>query len=155
MEFLGRLAVQAADAEADAIGRAFADRMDRMMRLLLLGVRVEGAPSRTGMSVLATLRRRGPRRITELALDEHVTQPSMTNLVTRLADDGFVVRRADPGDGRAVRVCLTDEGRELQRRVRDARAAALIDRLAALTEEERAVLVEALPVMDRLLEPPA
>ena len=107
--------------------------------------------SRTAASVLATLRDKGPMRITALAAAESVAQPSMTTLVARLERDGLAERAADPTDARAVLVRVTDEGLERLRRIRAARAAAVEARLAALDPEERAVLEQALPVLDKLI----
>ena len=52
--------------------------------------------SLTAAATLTTLRRSGPSRLTDLAAGEGVTQPSMTALVARLADQGLVQRRTDP-----------------------------------------------------------
>jgi DNA-binding MarR family transcriptional regulator len=107
--------------------------------------------SRTAASVLATLRDAGPRRITELAASEAIAQPSATTLVGRLERDGLVRRQPDPDDARAVRVHLTEEGRERLSAMRAQRAAAMDERLAALTPAERAALEAALPVLDKLM----
>ena len=56
--------------------------------------------SRSWGMALATLEGTGPRRLTDLAVNEGVTQPSMTAVVTQLEDLGFAERRRDPGDGR-------------------------------------------------------
>ena len=108
--------------------------------------------SRTAASVLATLRDTGPRRITELAASEAIAQPSATTLVGRLERDGLVRREPDPDDARAVRVHLTDEGRERLTAMRAQRAAAVEARLAALTPDERKALESALPILDKLIE---
>ena len=108
--------------------------------------------SRTAASVLATLRDFGPKRITELAASEAITQPSVTSLVGRLERDGLARREPDPADARAVRVHLTADGRERLQAMRAKRAAAVDDRLAALTADERAALECALPVLDKLIE---
>src|SRR5271163_2788951 len=71
--------------------------------------------SLTSASTLATLERTGPRRITDLAVIEGVTQPSMTTLVKVLERDGMVERRGDPGDGRVALVAVTEAGSELVR----------------------------------------
>jgi DNA-binding MarR family transcriptional regulator len=76
--------------------------------------------------VLSALRRSGePFELTagELAALTHVTSGTMTSRLDRLEARGFVDRRADPSDGRLVRVRLTAEGRD---RV-DAAFAALLD----------------------------
>jgi len=56
--------------------------------------------SLTSLATLSTLERTGPRRITDLAAIEGVTQPSMTVLVTALARSGLVVRKTDSTDKR-------------------------------------------------------
>ncbi|MFD0891191.1 MarR family winged helix-turn-helix transcriptional regulator, partial [Streptosporangium algeriense] len=55
----------------------------------------------TTLGVLHTLAGRGPMRLSELKASEQVTQPAITQLVTRLERDGLVERRPDPTDGRA------------------------------------------------------
>jgi DNA-binding MarR family transcriptional regulator len=130
-----------------------ADELDKRLTALwhVLGRRGKRDLSRTAASVLATLRDTGPRRITELAEREAVAQPTVTTLVGRLERDGFVERRADPGDARAVLVHLTQTGVDRLNEMRVAREAVLEKRLAALTEDEREVLAHALPVLDKIL----
>ena len=68
--------------------------------------------------VLYTLSKcREPLRISELNRHVLLSQPALSRLVDRLADRGLVERRADPADGRGVRLALTNAGRALQRRV--------------------------------------
>jgi DNA-binding MarR family transcriptional regulator len=108
--------------------------------------------SLTAAATLAGLDRNGPARLTELAAQQGVTQPAMTQLVTRLQDAGLAERQADPDDGRVVRVHITDAGRaELLRRraVRTDRLSTLFDRLPA---EDQAALLAALPAMDALTQ---
>src|ERR1700733_10246448 len=62
------------------------------------------------LATLSTLDRTGPRRVTDLAVIEGVTQPSMTALVTALERGGLVARHSDPADRRVTLVALTDEG---------------------------------------------
>jgi DNA-binding MarR family transcriptional regulator len=111
--------------------------------------------SLTAAATLSSLDRNGPARLTELAVQQGVTQPAMTQLVTRLQESGFAERMPDPDDGRVVRVHITDAGlAELRRRraFRTERLGALFDRL---TEEEQAALVAALPAMVTLTHMPA
>ena len=66
--------------------------------------------SLTSASTLATLERTGPRRITDLAEIEGVTQPAMTVLIRVLEKSGMVERRADPADKRVALVAVTEAG---------------------------------------------
>lgn len=106
--------------------------------------------SLTTAATLATLDRDGPQRLSDLALHEGVTQPSMTALVTRLERDGLAVRGDDPTDRRAVIVSLTDAGRAVlvaRRTRRASRLAALLDRL---DPEDRAAIDAAAGALARL-----
>jgi DNA-binding MarR family transcriptional regulator len=131
-----------------------ADELDHRLTALwhVLGRRGKRDLSRTATSVLATLRDTGPRRITELAESEGIAQPTVTTLVGRLERDGYVERRADPGDARAVLAHLTQTGLDRLNDMRAEREAVLEKRLAALTEDEREVLANALPVLDKLIQ---
>jgi DNA-binding MarR family transcriptional regulator len=104
--------------------------------------------SLTSLTTLATLDRSGPQRITDLALVEGVTQPSMTALVGILERDGYVVRRGDPSDKRVVLIELTEAGTELLR----ANAKAFAQLIEQLPSDETAALLAALPALQHLRE---
>jgi DNA-binding MarR family transcriptional regulator len=106
--------------------------------------------SMTAAATLATLERNGPSRLTLLAAREGVTQPAMTQLISRLEDGGLVRREADPADGRVVRVTITEEGRATLARRRARRAEKLAVILAQLSPEHRAALAAVLPSLDAL-----
>jgi DNA-binding MarR family transcriptional regulator len=52
-------------------------------------------------------------------LNRHVllSQPALSRMVDRLADQGLVDRVIDPDDRRGVRLSLTEDGRAVQRRI--------------------------------------
>jgi DNA-binding MarR family transcriptional regulator len=106
--------------------------------------------SLTTASTLATLDRDGPQRLSDLAVREGVTQPSMTALVTRLERDGLATRGADPSDGRAVVVTLTDAGRDVLTARRTRRASRLAELLDHLEPDERAAVDAAAGALSRL-----
>src|SRR5438552_2641325 len=62
--------------------------------------------SLTSAATLATLDRTGPRRITDLAAVEGVTQPAMTTLVRVMEESGLVERWGDASDKRVTLVSL-------------------------------------------------
>src|ERR1700722_9805079 len=68
---------------------------------------------RTSASVLKQLREAGPQRVTVLAANEAVAQPTMSALVQRLERRGLVTRGQDPADARANLVQITPSGIEV------------------------------------------
>jgi len=102
------------------------------------------------ISVLGALFRNGECSVGELAAHERVQPPSMTRTVNCLADGGYVVRRPHATDGRQVVVSLSDKGLETLSKDRRRRDAWLAQRLRELTPEERAVLRQAAPILERL-----
>src|SRR6476619_3808523 len=103
------------------------------------------------MTVLGALYRKGECTIGQLAEHERVRPPSMTRTINCLADDGYVVRRADDTDKRLVLVSLTERGTAIVLADRRRRDHWLAQRLRELTPDERAVLREAAPIQDRLV----
>jgi len=102
------------------------------------------------LSVLGALYRNGECAVGELAAHERVQPPSMTRTVNCLAEGGYVVRRKNDADGRQVVVALSEKGRETLEADRRRRDAWLAQRLRELTPEERSVLRQAAPIIERL-----
>jgi DNA-binding MarR family transcriptional regulator len=103
-------------------------------------------PSRTAVSVLSSLDALGPLRVTTLATREGVTQPSMTQLVKRLVDRGYVALTVDATDARARLVAITETGRTVlaeRRRGSHERLTALLGDLAPHEAAALAAAVEA------------
>jgi DNA-binding MarR family transcriptional regulator len=110
---------------------------------------------RTSASVLKQLHEAGPQRVTVLAANEAVAQPTMSALVQRLERRGLVTRGQDPADRRANLVRLTPTGFDvLQARQRD-RVAWYAGQLAHLGASERETVMTALRLMRSALEEPA
>lgn len=102
------------------------------------------------LSVLGTLRRRGPLTPGVLAAAEGVQPPSMTRTVASLVDLGMVNRQAHASDGRQVVVQLTQHGETLLADERRRRDAWLARRLRGLDPADREVLRRAAAVLDGL-----
>src|ERR1700753_2688564 len=137
----------------DELAAAFTTGLEQVFGLF----RSLSQPSGMSMNTAGTLssvERRGPQRLTVLAAREGVTQPAMTQLISRLEESGLVRREASPEDGRVVLVVITDEGRAVlarRRSVRSERMAAIISQLGP---EHRAALAIALPALDALASVP-
>ena len=102
------------------------------------------------LSVLGSLYRGGACSIGELAAVERVQPPSMTRTVNCLEEDGYVVRKPHATDGRQVVIELADKGRSTLEADRRRRDAWLAQRLRELTPQERSVLRQAAPILERL-----
>ncbi|MET8280741.1 MarR family transcriptional regulator [Micromonospora sp. NPDC005174] len=108
--------------------------------------------SLTSAATLATLDRTGPRRITDLAAVEGITQPAMTTLVRVMEVSGLVERRGDASDRRVTLVCLTEAGAAYVRTRRQAGVHAFERLIDELTGDEVEALVAALPALTHLAE---
>ena len=104
----------------------------------------------TSAATLATLDRTGPRRITDLAAIEGVTQPAMTVLVRVMEESGLVERRGDPSDKRVTLVSLTEAGASYVRARRRAGVEAFVRLIDELTDDEAEALTAALPALQHL-----
>ncbi len=136
-------------SQLDEIAEALPQRSSALSRLFL--TRSTVCVSRTEVGVLRTLND-GPRRITELAAEERVTQPAITLLVNRLEERGWVKRIPDPSDGRAVRVSLTPVGEETFAQLRAEYRALLHEEMATLDDAEVETLAAAVEILDKLIE---
>ncbi|MGA5165775.1 MarR family winged helix-turn-helix transcriptional regulator [Streptomyces lavendulocolor] len=94
--------------------------------------------------LLVRLEDAGTQRATELAAYFGVGKATMSRQLRALEDLGLVARAPDPADGRASLVRLTDEGRSRFRRVRDARRARYMRKLAGWDRAEVAELARLL-----------
>lgn len=104
----------------------------------------------SALCVLATLYREGEQTIGALAAHERVQPPSMTRIVTNLESEGFVVRRPHETDGRQVVVALAPNGEATLIADRRRRDAWLAQRLRELSPEERSLLRQAAPILEKL-----
>lgn len=92
----------------------------------------------------------GPRTPKELADIEKVSAPSMSRTANGLVELGLVARADDPTDGRQVILSLTDAGRATIKETRRRRHQWFASRLETLTDDERALLVEATALLERV-----
>jgi DNA-binding MarR family transcriptional regulator len=113
---------------------------------------VPGELSSTAAFTLARLARDGSSRLTDLAAHEHVSQPAMTQLISRLEARGLAERFSDPGDARVANVRVTTAGEALVASRRAARAARLTELMRTLRPAQQSALTAAVPALDALAE---
>lgn len=102
------------------------------------------------LAVLGTLRRHGSLTVGELAAAERVRPPSMTRTVNCLCDLGLVRREPHTSDRRQVVIHLTDEAQRVLEEDRRRRDAWLARQLTELSADERRLLREVAPLLERL-----
>jgi DNA-binding MarR family transcriptional regulator len=103
------------------------------------------------VSLLVTIKYARGIGVGELAAQEHVSAPAMSNHLDRLERDGLELRTPSPEDKRRVGLTLTAEGQRLLRRVRSRRTAWLVSRLGKLDPDELAAIEAAVEPLSRLL----
>jgi DNA-binding MarR family transcriptional regulator len=128
------------DEVLDELGVGLVQRASLLTRLVFHHARP--GMSRSEGSVLATLRD-GPQRITALAELEGLAQPTITALVNRLADRGWVTRERATQDGRVVLVSLTRAGHDALGVLRERYRPLLRAGLAQLSDEQLVALGDA------------
>ncbi|MGG5173124.1 MarR family winged helix-turn-helix transcriptional regulator [Pseudarthrobacter sp. J1738] len=92
----------------------------------------------------------GPVRVGEIARNLGVKVPSATEQIIRLEKAGLVLRQPDPEDSRAVRVALTEAGKQTAASSNERRNHSMAGVLAALTAQDREALSKALPVISKI-----
>ncbi|TCK20829.1 MarR family winged helix-turn-helix transcriptional regulator [Pseudonocardia endophytica] len=105
------------------------------------------------VSVLSRLGKDGPSSASAIAAAERVRPQSAASWLGALEERGLVERHQDPTDGRRQVVSLSDGGREFLEDTRRSGeqwlARALQERF---TEEERRTVIEAMSLLERLIE---
>jgi DNA-binding MarR family transcriptional regulator len=139
MEEDGSVDIRRGIAEALEVGAAL------LVRQLAWGT------SLTGRAVLASLDDDSPVRLTALATANGVSQPAMTQLVSRLEREGLATRLIDPDDGRATLVAISEAGSALRTQLHQSLDGRLVELLSTLSPEEEAALGLAMRVALPLL----
>lgn len=139
---------------ADLAAR-LATSLSQLHRVLRAGM-ADGAVSPAALSLLARLRRDGAASPSQLATAAGVKLQSLTRLLATLESAGYINRLAHPDDARQTLLSLTTPGRALLKN-EARRRQQLLSRLmvARLNPAERDLLAQALPLLDRICQPPA
>ena len=86
-----------------------------------------------------------------MAAELHLAPNTVSTLVGTLSDAGWLLRTADPLDGRSTVLELTAEAERRVEERRDRRLGVLDEALARLPDSDRAKIESALPALARLL----
>jgi DNA-binding MarR family transcriptional regulator len=138
------------DLDTAARLRAATGKLHRRLRPTAAGAAAGLTPTR--ISVLFTIARLGPIRLSDLAAEEGLNPTMLSRVIADFAESGWVTRVCDPGDRRAALVQATAAGRRLCERMRGERTDVLGVALGALSDEDRGAIEQALPVLERIAE---
>ena len=103
----------------------------------------------TALWSLSRIARSGPIRLTDLAGDLGLDPSTITPQTKRLEQAGFIARKPDPRDGRAVLLDATRAGRSLLERTQAIRGSMLAELLTDWSERD---LASAARILTRLAE---
>ncbi len=101
--------------------------------------------------LLARLYDNGPTRISDLAIAERCSQPTITNHVKRLESARLVQRSVDPTDGRAWMIKLTKRGQQQLALMRASLGTSLEPYLGRLSKRDIKALRDGVEAMRRLM----
>jgi DNA-binding MarR family transcriptional regulator len=125
-------------------------RLSRRLRTTAAGSAAGLTPTR--ISVLLTVVREGPIRLSVLAEAESLNPTMLSRVIADLGEAGLVARTSDDGDRRAAWAEPTDKGRALAERMRRERTDAVNEAMAELSPTDRHLLKKALPALEQLAE---
>ena len=128
------------------------DVVTRLRRALRSSIRTEYPWESLPMAQVELLQTlaTGPLRVGELASRQRLAPNTVSGLVGKLLESGFVDRQADPGDRRTARIAVTEAGhRQLAdwQRAHERRIAAALSTLSA---EDGTAVMNALGGLERL-----
>ena len=103
------------------------------------------------ISALTTVERHGELRLGELARLEQIGKSTMTRLVSKLEDAGYLHRWVDRSDGRVSLVTVTDHGADVLRAARARQQAYLLRQFEALDVADQAALLASVAALEKLL----
>jgi DNA-binding MarR family transcriptional regulator len=138
------------DLETAARLRTVIGKLSRRLRPTPAARAAGLTPTKT--SVLQTVAREGPIRLSELADSEGINPTQLSRTIAHLLETGLVERSADEGDRRAAWVKPTAAGKRLSERIRRERTDALNVALEGLDSAERDQIVTALNALEHLAE---
>jgi len=122
-----------------------------LQRRMMPRARAEGIRW-SALAVLADLQTHGALTQRELAARQDLTPATMSLLVRELRAGRLIDERPDPDDSRRHRLGITAAGRARLADDRERLAASLSGTVAGLGPHEQAMLADALPILQRVLE---
>lgn len=146
------MAQEPTTVDIDATAASLRMSIARLARLLR-------QQDQSGMSpalntAMVSVWKHGPLTLGHLAQHEQVTPPTVSKLVDKLEQRGFIERTSDPADRRVTRVAITPAGIEQVEEIRSRRTEWLSARLRELPADDLTRLHDVIEVLEHLVTPP-
>ncbi|MDQ5894383.1 MAG: hypothetical protein QG596_644 [Actinomycetota bacterium] len=132
--------------EADALRLAITRTARRLRQ------EAGGGLSPTVIAALASIERHKVVTPGELARIEGVQRPTVTRVVTKLAESGLIDRREDPEDRRSALLSVSEEGHRYLAAHRSRKSAWLANLIEEMPEEDAETLARAAEILSQALE---
>ena len=101
--------------------------------------------------LLQLLARKNPMTVTELAMKLKVKNFTASRVITRLADQGLVVKKQSTEDGRLVEVSITPQGRNKIQEIEAFNYHTILANIDTLGENKVQILMNSIENLDILL----
>ncbi len=127
----------------------------RILRATQLGARTlarESGMTTSQLVVLQILNSQGEMTARQIAESMHLTQATVTTLLDRLQDRGWITRRRGEQDRRRVYVQLSDEGRRQLERTPESLQERFLGQFTGLQAWEQSMILAALQRVAHLLD---
>ncbi len=141
--------ILAIDRALGAVARSIAS--SRAHEKVIMRAGLDARIDRAGFTALARIHDHGPLRLSDLAALLGVDLSTVSRQVRTIEDQGLVVRRADPTDGRAAMVEASADGRQALQRLRESARARLGEILVDWSDDERHELARSLARFDEAM----
>jgi DNA-binding MarR family transcriptional regulator len=128
------------------------DVVTRLRRALRSSIRTEYPWESLPMAQVELLQTLAmePLRVGELAARQRLAPNTVSGLIGKLLDSGFVDRQPDPGDRRTARIALTEAGHRQLADWQRAHERRMATALAAISPEDSAAIINALGGLEQL-----
>jgi DNA-binding MarR family transcriptional regulator len=122
--------------------RRISRRIDRQVSV--------GGLTSTEASVLASLARRGPQGLSELAAHEGINPTMLSRVIRKLEAADLVRKQSSIADRRATQVVATRKGTRVRDRLLTERSRVLAEKMGELPAETVSLILAAAPALDAL-----
>ncbi|QMU75995.1 MarR family transcriptional regulator [Streptacidiphilus sp. PB12-B1b] len=128
------------------------DVVTRLRRALRSSIRTEYPWESLPMAQVELLQTLAvePLRVGELAARQRLAPNTVSGLIGKLLESGFVDRQADPGDRRTARIALTEAGYRQLADWQRAHERRMATALAAISPQDSAAIINALGGLEQL-----